>query len=145
MYMNFVKPKNKPLGPAKLSRKQLARYRCNDCSVNVVTIGEFYMTPPEIWEGELGLGWDDNLCIGCLETRLGRKVRTWLEIVPVSGQYRWSKPTSERLMDRLGLEKKSDGEWRPKSARIRCTKVFMRRSETAKKETRRLGRVKIAA
>jgi hypothetical protein len=58
---------------ARLSAKELARYRCLDCGVNVVTAGEFYMLNSEIWEGQLGLGWSDNLCIGCLETRLGRK------------------------------------------------------------------------
>jgi hypothetical protein len=27
------------------------------------------MLKPEIWEGQLKLGWSDNLCIGCLEKR----------------------------------------------------------------------------
>jgi hypothetical protein len=56
-----------------LTPEQLARYACNDCGSNVVEIGEFYMSPPEIWNGQLGLGWDDNLCLGCLDKRLGRK------------------------------------------------------------------------
>jgi hypothetical protein len=47
-----------------LTRKQLARYACNDCGVNVVTAGEFCMLRNEIWEEQLGLGWNDNLCIG---------------------------------------------------------------------------------
>jgi hypothetical protein len=51
-----------------------ALYRCNDCGIDVVEAGEFYMLRREIWEGELGLLMSDNLCIGCLEKRLGRKV-----------------------------------------------------------------------
>jgi hypothetical protein len=39
---------------AKLSKKELARYRCNDCGVNVVTAGEFYMLKPDVWEEQLG-------------------------------------------------------------------------------------------
>ena len=38
----------------RLTRKQLAGYRCNDCGINVVTIGEFYMLKPELWQGMLG-------------------------------------------------------------------------------------------
>jgi hypothetical protein len=47
---------------------------CNDCGVDCVEIGEYYMASPEVWERQLGLGWHDNLCIGCLEKRLGRRV-----------------------------------------------------------------------
>ena len=46
--------------PVTLSRKELARYRCNDCGVNVVTAGDFYMLQPKIWEDQL-------------RTRLGRQ------------------------------------------------------------------------
>ena len=87
--------------PTELPPEELARYGCNDCGVNVVTIGEFYMLKPEIWNDQLGLGWDDNLCIGCLERRLGRKV-TFLELnggfLP---HYPWTKPPSIRLQHRL--------------------------------------------
>jgi hypothetical protein len=77
----------------------LARYRCNDCSVNVVTAGEFYMLRPEIWGDQLGLGWDDNLCIGCLEKRLGRKVA--LVDMGCFPRYPWMKPLSVRLLHRM--------------------------------------------
>ena len=46
---------------------------CNDCGVDCAEIGEFYMAKPEIWD-TLGLGWGDNLCIGCLEQRIGRRI-----------------------------------------------------------------------
>jgi hypothetical protein len=48
--------------------KPSARETCNDCGANVVEIGEYYMLSSRIWQRELGLGWHDNLCIGCLET-----------------------------------------------------------------------------
>jgi len=52
----------------------LARFVCLDCGVNVVESGDWYMARPEIWDG-LGLGWHDNLCVACLEARLGRRLR----------------------------------------------------------------------
>jgi hypothetical protein len=66
--------------------KQLPKFPCNDCSVDVLQIGDWYMAQPELWQDELGLGWKDNLCIACLEKRLGRPLRTewWLDIYPAS-------------------------------------------------------------
>ena len=95
--MNTTRRKAKKT--VRLPPKELARFRCNDCGVNVVTAGEFYMLNDEIWEDQLGLGWDDNLCIGCLEARLGRKVC----FADMGGfpRYPWMKPTSIRLMHRL--------------------------------------------
>jgi hypothetical protein len=45
------KSRTKQKKEVNLSRRQLARYKCNDCPVNVVTAGEFYILKPEIWEG----------------------------------------------------------------------------------------------
>lgn len=59
----------------KLSRRELARHTCKDCGVNVIEIGEYYMVNPAIWK-KVGLTWTDNLCIGCLEARLGRTLGT---------------------------------------------------------------------
>ena len=87
-----------------LSEEELARYTCNDCGVNVVTIGEFYMLRPEIWEGQLGLGREDNLCIGCLEARLGRKVGPGLVDFCHFPVYPWLRPISDRLLNRYGFE-----------------------------------------
>jgi len=104
-------PREKIQMPKRLSKKELARYRCNDCAVNVVEIGEFYMLNPEIWKDELGLGWSDNLCIGCLESRLGRRVGPLFKDFSCSPNYEWMRPTSDRLMDRYGLVKEK-GNWR---------------------------------
>ena len=71
---------------------------CNDCGVNCLKIGDWYLARDEIWEKQLGLSWDDNLCIACLEKRLGRRLR-WgiLDVFPASTRYRRHPPTSERL------------------------------------------------
>jgi hypothetical protein len=92
-----------------LSEEELARYACNDCGVNVVTIGEFYVLRPEIWEGQLGLGLMDNLCIGCLEARLGRRVGPGLADFCPFPVYPWLKPISDRLLDRYGFETAKPG------------------------------------
>ena len=42
---------------------------CNDCGVDVLRTGNWYMATPELWEKKFGLGWNDNLCIDCLEKR----------------------------------------------------------------------------
>jgi hypothetical protein len=95
---------------------------CNDCGVDVVEIGELYMSPPEVWNDELGLGSDDNLCIGCLEARLGREVRLIHDILPPGTNYQWMKPPSDRMADRLGFIKGRNGKWRQKTAR-KVTKI----------------------
>jgi hypothetical protein len=63
--------------------------KCNDCGVNVIRAGEYYMLSPEIWEDKLHLKWDDNLCIGCLEARLGRKLRchVWTPTLVIGGDF----------------------------------------------------------
>ena len=38
------------------------KYLCNDCGVDVLAIGDWYMARSEVWH-KLGLGWSDNLCI----------------------------------------------------------------------------------
>jgi hypothetical protein len=101
--------KRKAKAAVELTPEELARYACNDCSVNVVTIGEFYMLTDDIWTDQLGLGWDDNLCIGCLETRIGRKVSfADMRSFP---SYDWMEPSSARLMDRLGFKRNGKGKW----------------------------------
>jgi hypothetical protein len=59
------------------------RYECNDCGVDVLKNGDWYMAVPELWEKRLGLGWNDNLCFACLEQRLGRKVQFPDDVLPI--------------------------------------------------------------
>jgi hypothetical protein len=66
-----VRSKQKLKG--KLAERLLGQYFCNDCNVDVVKIGDWYMAASKVWEKELGLGWTDNLCIECLTKRLGRE------------------------------------------------------------------------
>jgi hypothetical protein len=84
----------------KFSRKQIARFTCNDCGVNVVKIGDFCMLKPQIWEGVLGLGWNDNLCVRCIEARLGRQLGLFDFGAPASVE---GYPVSDTLVSRLGL------------------------------------------
>ena len=58
----------------KLSPRQIARCRCNDCSVNVIEAGDYWMLRPRIWRNTFGLGITDNLCLACIERRLGRAI-----------------------------------------------------------------------
>jgi YD repeat-containing protein len=57
-------------------RRMIAAFKCNDCGLNVIRAGEYYMVSPQIWDDRLHLEWNDSLCIGCLESRLGRKLTT---------------------------------------------------------------------
>jgi hypothetical protein len=110
--------KKKPLGSATISKKKLERHRCLDCGVNVIKIGEYYMVNSEIWTDQLDLEWYDNLCIGCLEKRLGRKLQNEPPVLDFSylPQYEWLRqyPLSERLADRYGFEKgkTGKGQWK---------------------------------
>jgi hypothetical protein len=49
----------------------------------VLRTGNWYMATPKLWGKKLGLGWNDNLCIACLEKRLGRKVKAFKDILPI--------------------------------------------------------------
>jgi hypothetical protein len=57
------------------SSEEIARHRCLDCGVNVIEAGDYCMLRAKIWEGELDLREDDNLCIACVEARLGHKLQ----------------------------------------------------------------------
>ena len=87
----------------RFSRREIARHRCNDCSVNVIKIGDYCMVRSEIWDGELDLGWRDNLCIACIEKRLGRRLTPhdlgWGFSPSVDGY-----PKSDTLLERIQVE-----------------------------------------
>lgn len=57
------------------SRRAIARCKCLDCGINVIKAGDYCMLSPDIWDKQLHLGWHDNLCIACIEERLGRQLR----------------------------------------------------------------------
>jgi hypothetical protein len=60
------------LNQYQFSPEQIARCKCNDCGVNVIEAGDYTMLKFEIWEDQFGLRWEDNLCVACIEKRLGR-------------------------------------------------------------------------
>ncbi len=66
---------------------------CLDCKISTFAINEYYMVNHSVWD-ETGLGRRDGmLCIGCLETRIGRTL-TQFDFLDC---YK-----SDRLIDRLG-------------------------------------------
>jgi hypothetical protein len=87
----------------KLSPRQIARCRCNDCGVNVIEAGDYCMLRPRIWRDIFGLGITDNLCLACIEKRLGRAIAIGDVITfPVVEGY----PMSDTLHARLFPSKK---------------------------------------
>lgn len=74
---------------------------CDDCGVNTAEIGEYYMVHAPVWD--LATAWHEHnhvLCIGCLESRLGRKLnREDFSGVPVNLET--ADHYSPRLWDRL--------------------------------------------
>ena len=73
--------------------------------VNVIEIGDYCMISPEIWERKFGLGWRHNLCIACIERRLGRPLSLacgdFAGPATVEGY-----PPSEILVKRLRLRRR---------------------------------------
>jgi hypothetical protein len=59
----------------RTKKRRFTEITCDDCSFKLVAGGEYYMVSPQMWVKKLGLGFGDNLCIKCLETRLGRKLK----------------------------------------------------------------------
>lgn len=78
----------------------LGQLDCVLCGVDTGEIGEYYMTTDKIWRRHGPA--HGCLCIGCLEQRMGRKLRrSDFKDVPLNTEPDWSR--SGRLLDRLGL------------------------------------------
>jgi len=80
---------------------------CALCRVDTLAIGEFYMIKDEVWDAAVGPDSFINssfLCIGCLELRLGRHLRTDdFADVPLNEIHGGE---SSRLRDRLSRQAK---------------------------------------
>ena len=50
----------------------MINYNCADCEVDTLKIGEYYMVKDDVWESVVS--GRALLCVGCLETRLGRRL-----------------------------------------------------------------------
>ena len=86
---------------------------CADCGVGTISLGEWYMVNDDVWEQ----AWSDGrkawqvtergpipgqeiLCIGCLETRIGRTLMlSDFTDAPVNDPNKYDM--SERMWDRL--------------------------------------------
>jgi hypothetical protein len=78
--------------------------RCLDCNRDTIELGEFYMLHHAVWlqanPGNVGM-----LCIGCLETRLGRRLEP-RDFAPCEIN---RSPRSQPLRSRvLGPDERSD-------------------------------------
>lgn len=82
----------------RMSRREIAQHTCISCGVNIVEIGDYCMLNPDIWDRKLRLQWTDNMCIACIEKRLGRKLRLGdFSNMPMIEGF----PMSDVLRDRL--------------------------------------------
>lgn len=95
-------------GRGRVHNRQMAKdgLDCDDCRMS--TFGEFYMVHDRLWDQ---YGSEGMLCVGCLESRMGRQLVT--EDFTAANfdprQLNTSKYSkSERLVSRLT----SNGEWR---------------------------------
>jgi hypothetical protein len=97
----------------KFSRREIARHKCIGCGVNVIKIGDYCMLNSDLWKRKLHLKWEDNMCLACIEARIGRKLslrkHDFNGCPGIEGF-----PMSDTLADRLGFS-----EVKPKRARRR--------------------------
>ena len=79
-----------------MSRK---KFLCLDCKVDTGKIGEHYFVDTDLWLSAVGskVG---MLCIGCLETRLQRKL-TASDFPSISINSPRYEKKSQRLMERM--------------------------------------------
>jgi hypothetical protein len=96
----------------RFSRRAVARHKCRDCGINTVKAGDYCLLTDEIWRDTLGLGWDDNLCIACIELRLGRKLS--LRRQDFSFPFVEGFPPSATLLDRYGASKNKPRKKKPR-------------------------------
>ncbi len=75
---------------------------CNDCEISVRQIGEWYIVFDSVWKEAINNNHNIRfLCIGCLETRLNRKLKcSDFARVPLNSL--WFGRKSDRLKKRLG-------------------------------------------
>ena len=89
----------------QFSRREIARHKCLDCGINVIEAGDYCLLSAKLWKDQFGLGWNDNLCIACIEARLGRKLSMrlldFISFPSVKGF-----PTSDTLLDRYGFSER---------------------------------------
>jgi len=87
-----------------MRHKDKPNFPCMDCEINTLAVSEYYMVKSPVWRQVVpdGRGF---LCIGCLETRLGRQLTlTDFTDAPVNDpECLQCGPRSDRFLDRLGV------------------------------------------
>lgn len=77
------------------------RFACQDCGHDVKQMGEMFMLKDDLWIHLVHgceQGWANMLCVGCVEERLGRKLKPWdFTNAPLN----FLSPRSLRLRNRL--------------------------------------------
>jgi hypothetical protein len=80
-------------------RKTIVDFSCRDCGVDTSKNGEYYMVTNQVWSlAKLGRG---MLCIGCLESRIGRQLKP-ADFMDAYINHKIIQ--SERLKNRLGVQ-----------------------------------------
>jgi hypothetical protein len=81
-------------------REDFPEFECMDCDTNTHLIDEYYMVQFDLWYSVAEKG---MLCIGCLESRIGRKLTPsdFIDCAVNDGIF----GLSDRLKDRLGFPK----------------------------------------
>lgn len=76
-------------------------FDCMDCGVHTVKAGEYYMLTDRVW-AKVHDQYEGMLCIGCVEERLGRKLRASdFARCPLNTNVRFKQYHSTRLRSRL--------------------------------------------
>jgi hypothetical protein len=78
---------------------------CLDCGVNIFKVGDYCNLHDTIWKDELRLKDTDNMCIKCIEVRLGRKLSfvDFSSVPPNVDRTVKGYKMSDLLIERLGL------------------------------------------
>lgn len=94
-----IKKLNRKVRKLKDKIYLMEAFRCLGCGVDTSWLDEYYMIQDELWF-EVNPVCDGMLCIGCVEQRLGRELKSEdFTKVPVN-DIEWGFK-SERLMNRL--------------------------------------------
>lgn len=86
-----------------------ADFLCMDCAVDTDTLGEYFVLQHHLW-AQIHPDRIGHLCIGCVETRLGRKLTAadFLDVpVNTDPDPRWAR--SARLTERLNAGRPTTG------------------------------------
>lgn len=88
--------------PKRWTKKGPRGFECLDCGTNTSTICEYYMVHSYLWHLANPDRPEGMLCIGCLENRIGRQLRSGDFIhAPINIEGAFGFVHSQRLRNRL--------------------------------------------